>query len=97
LVALRDPIRDNMAKMVQDARAANMELYMVSGDNLTTAAAVACDAGIITRQEFEAVKNGDGNDVAMDATQFRQIVGDVIRSSDDVEDGAQKTTSYRLD
>ena len=43
-----------------------------------TAAAVACDVGIISKQEFEAIKAGDRS-VAMDATDFRQIVGQVIR------------------
>jgi len=32
----------------------------------------------------------------MDATDFRQIVGQVIRQKDDVEEGAEQTTSYSL-
>jgi len=32
----------------------------------------------------------------MDASQFRQIVGDVIREKDDVEDGIDATTSFSL-
>ena len=60
-----------------------------------TAAAVACDVGIISKQEFEAIKAGDRS-IAMDATDFRQIVGQVIRQKDDVEEGSEQTTSYSL-
>lgn len=96
LVALKDPIRDNMKKMVGEAKDANIALSMISGDNLMTAAAVACDVGILSKQEFNRIKDGESSDIAMDASVFRQIVGDVIREQDDVEDGVEATTSYSL-
>jgi len=37
-----------MKEMIKDAEAANICVSMISGDNLMTAAAVACDVGIIT-------------------------------------------------
>lgn len=95
MVALKDPVRDNMKEMINDAEAANISVSMISGDNLMTAAAVACDVGIITQQEWELIKTGD-SEVAMDASQFRQIVGDVIREKDDVEDGMDATTNFSL-
>ena len=52
LIALQDPVRENMKKLVQEAADSDIKLQVISGDNLMTAAAVACDVGIISKQEF---------------------------------------------
>ena len=95
MVALNDPIRQNMKEMIKEANDANIDVTLISGDNLMTAAAVACDVGIIEKEEFERVKRGE-SDIVMSADRFRQITGEVIRDKDDVEDGAEATVSYTL-
>lgn len=70
MVALNDPIRQNMKEMIQESKEANIQVYLISGDNLMTAAAVACDVGIIDKDEFERVKQGN-SDIVMNADRFR--------------------------
>ena len=77
LVALKDPLRQNMKDVVANAKKCDINLRVISGDHLLTSTAVAVDVGILTKEEFEHAKNRD-SDIAMDAKQFRQLVGDVI-------------------
>ena len=48
LVGLKDPIRPDIKRVVQDAREATIKLRLCSGDNLHTTAKVAYDVGVMT-------------------------------------------------
>lgn len=61
---------------------------MCSGDNLNTSVAVAYDCGILTRNEYNAPADEFSN-IAMNADRFREIVGDVIRTQAEVEEGSE--------
>jgi magnesium-transporting ATPase (P-type) len=65
---------------------------MCSGDNLDTAKAVAVDAGILTEEEV----NSTSEKHAMSAQEFREIVGDVVRTQGEVEYGDESTITYSL-
>lgn len=59
LVALKDPLRQNMKDVVANAQKCDIQLRVVSGDHLLTSSAVAVDVGILTKDEFEHAKTGD--------------------------------------
>lgn len=92
LVALKDPLRLNIKDVVAAANKSGINLRLISGDHLLTSKAVARDCGILTGQEYESADNN----VAMDASDFRAMVGDVVKELRDVEDGQQEEKTYRL-
>ena len=88
LIVLRDPVRSSVKDIVKESEESGVNLHLVSGDNLTTACKLARDIGMLTHEEYESTKSGDAHEkVAMDASEFREIVGDVIKTANDVEDG----------
>jgi magnesium-transporting ATPase (P-type) len=95
LVGLKDPVRDNIKKVVSKAAEAGVTVRLISGDNLSTTSAVAVDTGILTNEEFEKVGSGQSG-IAMDASEFRQICGDVITRENEVEEGNEPTFTYSL-
>lgn len=96
MVALKDPLRNNMKDVVTSAQKCDISLRVVSGDHLLTTSAVACDIGILTKDEFDSIKAGNGGDLVMDAKQFRQICGDVIRNQSEIDENENQTTTYSL-
>lgn len=70
MVGLKDPVRDNIKKVVNEASAAGVTVRLISGDNLSTTSAVAVDTGILSQEEFQMVQQGR-SEIAMDASQFR--------------------------
>ena len=88
LVVLRDPVRSSVKKIVEESQDSGVALHLVSGDNLGTACKLAHDIGMLTAEEYESTKSGDSHErVAMTATEFREIVGDVIKTANPVELG----------
>ena len=62
-----------------------------------TAVKVARDVGIVSTEEYENFKTGSSeHKVAMDAAEFRDLVGDVIKTEDAVEIGKEQTYTYSL-
>jgi Ca2+-transporting ATPase len=51
LAAIRDPLRDDVKEAVSRCRAAGIEVKMITGDNVETARAIACDLGLIDRRD----------------------------------------------
>lgn len=84
LVGLKDPCREKIKEIIDIANDSGINVRMCSGDNLQTSAAVAYDCGILSRNEYNAVAD-ENNSIAMDASKFREIVGDVIRNKPEVE------------
>lgn len=91
MVALRDPLRDTIKDVVNQVRGAGINLRLISGDHTETAKAVAVDAGIISKEEYD---NSDS--VAMDAEQFRRIVGDPVIREVSVEEGSPARFEYSV-
>ena len=92
LIALKDPLRPNIKDSLGYAPLSGITLRMCSGDNLDTAKAVAVDAGILTEEEVNNVAEKH----AMNATEFREMVGDVVRTRGEVEYGDESTITYSL-
>lgn len=74
LLGLADPIKDSTREAIQQLQAAGVEIFMVTGDNHTTAAAVASqlgidqvEAGVLPDQKIAIIKRlqGEGRKVAM--------------------------------
>lgn len=51
LLAIRDPVRQNVYRCVKDCERAGIQVVMVTGDNPKTAEAVAKEAGILTAEK----------------------------------------------
>ena len=96
LVGLRDPVRDNIKQVVQEANRASIQVRLISGDNLSTTAAVAVDTGILTNEEFRSLKQNGRSDFVMDASEFRQVCGDVVMTQNASEPGQEPTYTYSL-
>ena len=67
-------MRENIVDSLGYATLSGITVRVCSGDNLDSTAAVAVKAGIITELELRTDTN-----CAMDASVFREAVGDVIR------------------
>jgi Ca2+-transporting ATPase len=50
-VAIRDPLRDDVKEAVAQCRSAGIGVKMVTGDNVETARAIACDIGLVGRRD----------------------------------------------
>jgi Ca2+-transporting ATPase len=50
-VAIRDPLRDDVKEAVAQCRSAGIGVKMVTGDNVETAQAIACDIGLVDRRD----------------------------------------------
>jgi len=94
LVALKDPLRADLKDTLAYAPLSGIEVRLISGDHLETAKAVAADAGILSLKEYQA----PGKTFAMDAAEFRNIVGDVVEDINDAnsDDGVELSVSYKL-
>ena len=55
MIALKDPLRQNIKEIIKNADESNINLRLISGDNLNTTAAVAFDVGLLTREEYESI------------------------------------------
>jgi len=63
---------------------------------LGTACKVARDVGMLSYEEYQSTLSGNDKTVAMEASEFRELVGEVIKTEDAVEDGMEQTYSYQL-
>lgn len=51
---------------------------------------------MLSYEEFQSTLSGNDKTVAMEASEFRELVGEVIKTEDAVEDGMEQTYSYQL-
>jgi Ca2+-transporting ATPase len=63
VVGIHDPLRPGVIEAVAQCQQSGVVVRMVTGDNLTTAAAIATDCGILTSQ----------SDVVLEGPKFRQL------------------------
>ena len=61
LVAIRDPLRDDVKEAVARCRAAGIEVKMITGDNVETARAIAHGIGLV--DSLEAPIDADGGSI----------------------------------
>eukprot|EP01059_Diplonema_ambulator_P001031 TRINITY_DN1079_c0_g3_i3.p1 TRINITY_DN1079_c0_g3~~TRINITY_DN1079_c0_g3_i3.p1 ORF type:complete len:1018 (+),score=375.13 TRINITY_DN1079_c0_g3_i3:49-3102(+) len=72
ILAIEDPMRDEVPEAVRECKKAGITVRMVTGDNKATAIAIAKQAGIY-------VPNSD--DIAMEGKDFRQLDGNFEKMS----------------
>jgi Ca2+ transporting ATPase len=51
---------------------------------------------MLSYEEYQTTLSGNDKTVAMEASEFRELVGEVIKTEDAVEDGMEQTYSYQL-
>jgi Ca2+-transporting ATPase len=74
LVAIRDPLRDDVKEAVNRCREAGIEVKMITGDNVETARAIACDIGLVA-----------GRDAPIDAPDAVIMTSPAFNALDDAE------------
>lgn len=68
LVGIMDPLRPGVKRAVETCQKAGVTVRMVTGDNLTTAKAIAKDCGILTGQMID-----EEPEIAMEGPDFRKL------------------------
>lgn len=68
LVGIMDPLRPGVRKAVETCQKAGVTVRMVTGDNLTTAKAIAKECGILTGQPVN-----EEPEIAMEGPEFRKL------------------------
>lgn len=74
IAAIKDPIRPEIPRAIEQCKEAGITVRMVTGDNLTTAIAIAKDCGIIDRNEIISPNEY----AAMEGKRFRELVGGLV-------------------
>ena len=83
---MKDPLRDRVKQVISYAAKGQINVRMISGDNLNTAKAIAFDAGILGKDEYNLYAPLDEQrKYAMDASDFREECGPIERG--ETEDG----------
>lgn len=67
-VAIKDPLRSDVAEAVQKARSAGIDIKMLTGDNIITASAIANELGIL-----------DEDAIALEAYQIEEMSDDELK------------------
>ena len=75
LVALKDPLRDQIRDTLQYAERAGLKLRLVSGDHFDTCRAFACDVGLITKEQYDMDDAEAVREYAIDAKKLSEEVG----------------------
>jgi len=84
---LHDPLRANIKEQIKEAQKQQINLRLVSGDDINTCIAIARDTGILTDDMFSEENGGIGQHV-MTGAQFRAATGELIT---DVDEDGNKT------
>jgi len=74
LVAFQDPLRDDVARALQECRRAGVRVVMITGDAAATALAIAREAGLVQCEGGEAVLSGTQLDALSEAQLDLAIV-----------------------
>lgn len=64
LVGIRDDVRAEAREAIEDVRRAGIQVVMITGDRLETAAAIAKDAGLLTEESDRAITSAELNEMS---------------------------------
>ena len=86
IAGVMDPLRLEIKEAIQKCRTAEITVRMVTGDNLSTAVAIAKEANIISADCDDSVLFSDDHYFVMEGKRFREMVGGLVY---EVEDGRE--------
>jgi P-type Ca2+ transporter type 2B len=72
IVGIQDPLRDDIPEAVGRCKKSGITVRMITGDNITTAKAIAINAGILEKNE------ADQKYAVIDGKTFREAVGCLV-------------------
>jgi Ca2+ transporting ATPase len=78
LVGIEDPLRDEVPLAIKKCDVAGVDVKMVTGDNISTAIAIAKKCGIIRERDMDPITKEPKPNVAMTGPDFRNRVLDEI-------------------
>jgi Ca2+-transporting ATPase len=85
-IAIRDPLRDDVKDAVEQCRRAGIEVKMITGDNVETARAIACEIGLVDRRDAP-IDTSDA--VILTSPTFNELYGQLkeFRSRTNLAEG----------
>lgn len=81
MVGIKDPLRDGIPEAVRACHEGGVRVRMVTGDNKSTAIAIAKEAGILDPNWVET----EGDCTVMEGKDFREFVGGLVNEGTDDE------------
>ncbi len=76
MVAIRDPLREDVKDAIEQCRSAGIEVKMITGDNVQTARAIGYNIGLITQAEAE-INGNDG--IILTSDKFNELSDEEIK------------------
>lgn len=93
LIALEDPLRERVQKVVKYAKKGNINVRLISGDHVETVKAVAQDAGILDSDVMQNLALEDEHKWVMEAKHFSDLVGEIEETEDDEGNRIQRLSN----
>jgi len=87
IAGVMDPLRPEIKEAIKKCRTANIIVRMVTGDNLSTAVAIAKETNIISANCDDSLLFSEKHYFVMEGKKFRSMVGGLVYDKD--EDGRQ--------
>lgn len=81
MVGIKDPLRDGIPEAVRACHEGGVRVRMVTGDNKSTAIAIAKEAGILDPNWIET----EGDCTVMEGKDFREFVGGLVNEGTEDE------------
>jgi P-type Ca2+ transporter type 2C len=75
-VAIRDPLRGDVKHAIAQCRHAGIEVKMITGDNVETARAIACDLGLLVRRD-EPIDTPDAS--VLTSAKFNELTDEDLK------------------
>lgn len=94
IAGVMDPLRPEIKSAIQKCKNADITVRMVTGDNLSTAVAIAKEANIIAANSNDDVLFSEDNYYVMEGKRFRELVGGLVY---EMEDGKEVAKVKNLD
>lgn len=84
IAGVMDPLRPEIKEAVSKCKSAGITVRMVTGDNITTAIAIAKESGILSK-EIEDYSIFSNDYYVMEGYKFREVVGGLVYASPEDE------------
>jgi len=83
IAGVMDPLRPEIKEAIKKCKTANITVRMVTGDNLSTAVAIAKEANIISPNCDDSLLFSEGHYFVMEGKKFRDVVGGLVYEQED--------------
>ena len=86
IAGVMDPLRPEIREAIAKCKSAEIIVRMVTGDNLSTAVAIAKEARIIAQDSDDSILFSDDHYFVMEGKRFRDMVGGLVYENENGKD-----------